>query len=138
MPRITAVELKQIYSTTVDNGDLLPFIDAANLLVNEELSASGLSEDRKKLIELYLAAHFTTISLEKGGLIRKKIGDAEEEYQAFNSRNVQVLGLTATRFGQQAILLDKSGKLGTLSAKPVKAQFKVISTVPNSEIRDAD
>lgn len=138
MARITATELKQIYTTSISDGALQPFIDAANLLVNEELSASGLSDDRKKIIELYLAAHFTTITLEKGGLLRKKIGDAEEEYQAFNSRNIQVLGLTATRFGQQALLLDTSGKLGALSAKPVKAQFKVVSTVPNSAIGDPD
>ena len=138
MARITAVELEQILSVDVDNTDLLPFIEVANLLVNEELASSGLSEDRKTQIELYLAAHFAVITLEKGGLTSKKIGDAEETYQAFNARNISVVGLSATRFGQQAILLDSSGKLGALSSKPVKAQFKVISTAPCAEIVDPD
>jgi hypothetical protein len=138
MACVTADELKKVFPTESSAGDLKPFIDAAELLVNEELADSGLSSDRKRLITIYLAAHFACIALEKGGLVSKKIGDAQEVYQAFNSRNVQVLGLTATRYGQQAVLFDNTGTLGALSANPVKAQFKVMSTPRCAPIADYD
>ncbi len=128
MARVLAVEVKQIYDTDADEGDLKPFIDAASMLVTEELSSSALSADRLKMIELYLSAHFALISLERGGLIRQQIGNSEEWYQNPGQNKT---GLTATRFGQTAVLLDTSGVLGAISEKPIKALFRVVES-PNT------
>lgn len=116
-------ELNQIYPDVVENVDeLQPFLDSAHLLVQEEISSVGHSEGRMKLIELYLAAHLAVITLEKGGLVKQRIDDAEETYQVpgFNT-----VGLVTTRFGQQVVILDTSGKMAALSQKPVKAAFRV-------------
>jgi hypothetical protein len=126
MARILAVEVEQIYATGQDRGDLKPYIETAHMLVNEELLGKGLSEARLREIEKYLAAHFAVVSYEKGGLIRQKVGEAEEEYQATNRTTTPILGLTATRYGQQAVLLDTTGTLGAISQKPVKALFRVV------------
>ena len=124
MARVLPSEVKAIYDPGADEADLYPFIEVATLLVDEELLDQGLSANRLKQIELYLAAHFATVSIERGGLTRQRIGDAEEEYQGWGNNNST--GLTSTRFGQQALTLDPSGTLGALSERPVKAQFRVI------------
>lgn len=121
--RVLPAELNQIYPGVVTEvDDLQPFIDSAHILVQEELSSSGLSEDRLKLIELYLSAHLAVITMERGGLVKQRIGDSEEMYQVpgFNT-----VGLVTTRFGQQVVILDTTGKMAALSQKPVKARFVV-------------
>jgi len=125
--RVLPIELAQIYPGAVTAVDeLQPFIDSAHILVDEELLSAGLSAARLKLIELYLAAHLAVVTLERGGLVKQRIGDAEEIYQVpgFNT-----IGLVTTRFGQQVVILDTSGKMAALSQKPVKAVFRVIGAV---------
>ena len=121
MARITVVELQKTYPTT---SDLTPFVEVANLLVTEELAAMGYSVERLTKIELYLAAHFALITLERGGLTRQKIGDSEDFFQAWTNTEI---GLAATRFGQQVLILDTSGKMATLGGTKLKAQFSVVS-----------
>lgn len=138
MARITTAELLQIIPNNADTPTLESFIAIANEMVNTELGGSSLSEDRKKSIELYLAAHFAVVTVEKGGIMQRKIGDAQDTYQSYNSRNAATLGLVATRYGQQVLFLDTTGKFAAISTKPVKAQFKVYSTPPDREIADLD
>lgn len=121
--RVTVDEVAAILPGVVsDNEELQPYIDVATLIVTEELALAGHSSDRLKQIELYLSAHFAVITLERGGMVKQKVGDAEETYQVpgFNT-----VGLVTTRFGQQVVILDSSGKLAALSQKPVKAIFRV-------------
>lgn len=120
MARVTDSEVKEIYVTT---SDTTPFITTATLLVDEELVGLGYSSNRLKQIELYLAAHFAVISLEKGGLRSRKIDEAEDEYKPIEAA---AKGFMSTRFGQQALSLDNEGKLANLSSNPVKARFRVI------------
>lgn len=121
MARVTDSEVKEIIVTTTDTS---PFITTATLIVDEELLGQGYSAARLKQIELYLAAHYTALTVERGGISKQEVGDGSESYQKISSR---FNGLSTTRFGQQAIMLDSSGILGGLSNKPVKAQFRVVS-----------
>lgn len=122
--RVLPVELAQIYPGVVSEvDDLQPFIDSAHLMVDEELSTSGHSEARLKEIEKYLAAHFAVITLERGGMLKQKIGDAEEMYQ---SPGFNTVGLVTTRFGQQVVILDTTGHMAAIAQKPVKAIFRVV------------
>jgi hypothetical protein len=98
-------------------------------LVSENLS--GLSEATMRSIELLLAAHFANLSWEKGPLAAVRVGEAQERYH-----DIYKGGFGATRFGQQAMLLDTSGTLAGMSAaadKPTrKAEFQVVGTIDMS------
>lgn len=120
-----AVSDAQVKAIIDTKRDTTPFITTAQLLVTEELAGSGLSSDRLDQIVLYLAAHFVCITEESGGLKRSKLGDGDD---TFNSPNSKSQGLAFTRYGQQALLLDKSGSLAALSANGgLKARFTVIA-----------
>ena len=119
MARVTDAEVKAIIDTSrsVD-----PFITTATLLVNEELAASTtLSSSRLQQIELYLAAHFVAVTEERGALTASEKGDASEDY------GIQVgSGLNGTRYGQQAIALDTTGKLASIASSANKARFTLV------------
>lgn len=122
--RVTAAEVKVLVETGKSDADVGIFIDAANLIVNEEVvPKASMSEARLKLIELYLAAHFLTVTEERGGLLSSETGQSAESYVgAFTSG----VGLALSRYGQQAIDLDKSGVLSGMSGGTKKAQFRVV------------
>ncbi len=118
MPRVTVDEVKGLIKT---NFDVQPFIDTAELIIDEALVGQGLSVVRLKIIELWLSAHFVAVAEERGALTRSKKGQSEEEYEI-----VVGTGLNMTRFGQQAMSLDTTGIL-TESASTLKiAQFRVV------------
>jgi hypothetical protein len=104
--------------------DTTPFIATAQLIVDEDLADKGLSAGRLDQVVLYLAAHFVAVTEEKGGLTSERLGEAEDTYRAPSAREK---GLAATRYGQQAMLLDNSGTLASLSTNVgLKARFGVI------------
>lgn len=115
---VSDAEVKAIIDTSRDT---TPFINTADLIVTEQLASSDLSAARLKLIELYLAAHFVAITEEKGALKSTKMGDSEDTFGV----NVG-FGLKLTRYGQQAISLDPSGVLSSLSSTSMKALFRVV------------
>lgn len=125
MARVSESEVEAILPAGLAGNDLETFIDTANLLVNEELASSGLSADRLKQVELYLAAHFAIVTLERGGLTRQKIGESEDFYQSWTNTE---LGLQSTRYGQQASMLDTSGKLAALAKGTLRAEFRVVGS----------
>jgi hypothetical protein len=102
-------------------------IPVAATLVTENLAGEGLSEATLRSIELYLAAHFTTLAWEKGPLAAVQIGEATERYH-----DIYKAGFSSTRFGQQALLLDTTGILSDMSANAAspmrRAEFTVIGT----------
>jgi hypothetical protein len=122
--RVTQQEVKtNVGMVTADATDLTLFIDNATMIVDEELVGKGLSDNRLKFIELHLASHFTVLSIEKGGLTRQKLDEAEEGYrQDFTSKP----NLSMTRYGQQALALDTSGSLSKLDSPAGKAEFRVV------------
>lgn len=104
--------------------DLTPFIATAQLIVDEDLSSSGLSDERKDQIVLYLAAHFVCLKVELGGLRRDKLGDADQSFKQTGDRDT---GYSYTRYGQQALIMDSSGTLSAASAnKGLKALIEVV------------
>lgn len=122
MPRNTVDELKKIY-TVHGNRDLTPFLATADLMVTEVLSSHSLSDARLKQIEVYLAAHYATIALDRGGFRKRKMDESEDLYAPIIS---SAKGMMSTHYGQQAIALDTSGTLANITVSPIKAQFRVM------------
>jgi hypothetical protein len=106
--RITPVELKRIVDVgSMDDTAINEFITTANFVVNDNLKDAGYGDEKLKMIELFLSAHFV---LSKNPTLKKrKIGDAEDEY--VTSEKIQ--GLDSTTYGQTVLMLDT---LGILSA----------------------
>lgn len=109
-------------------------VKVANVIVQEYLLDSGQSEALLTQIELYLASHFLTLSNEKGPLSSEKIGEAEDRYH-----NIYDAGFNATRFGQQAIMLDSSGVLEGMASAAIKpALTALFTTVGSAASTDPD
>jgi hypothetical protein len=121
--RVTEAEVKLLMAPYADATDVTIFIKQGNLLVEEDLVGKGLSENRLRLIELNLAAHFATISIERGGFTFQRMGNSEEGY-ATDRRQVK---FSSTRFGQQAIAMDSSGTLTRMDSPLGQAEFRVIN-----------
>jgi hypothetical protein len=119
--RVTQDELRPLLEGFDGGRDLQIYIDQANVLVEEDLSGTGQSDARLRIIELNLAAHFAVVSIERGGLTMQRRGESEEGYATDRSQ----INFSSTRFGQQAITMDASGKLSTMNAPGGRAEFKV-------------
>jgi hypothetical protein len=97
--------------------DTTSFIDTANLLVNENLGTSGLSDARLTEIEKYLAAHLVALHPDERQLTEQKIGEATDKYTgAFGKQ------LDATQYGQMVMLLDTTGTFRGYSNKITSIQ----------------
>ncbi len=106
-------------STTVS---LTPFIAAAQSLVTRLCSASGYSDDDLDLITTWLAAHFFSIKEQR--LASEGAGGASGSYQGQTGMN-----LSATTYGQQAMLLDTAGNLARLNEHIVKGKRGTVGAV---------
>jgi len=120
--RVADSELRLLVEAA--EGELLtPYIDDAHLLVDETLGTdSGLTNERLKLIEKYLAAHLWVLAEEKGGHTGETRGDASLTYAKFEGN-----GLAGTRFGQQVIDFDSTGELEkVMGSASKKAEFRLV------------
>lgn len=114
--RVTDADVKKLIETTVS--PLTIFIDQAALLVTEEIgtaAASGLSEARLTEIERWLSAHFVAASIDP----QSKSEGASGISVSYEGQ--QGMGLNATRYGQQAILLDTTGTLKRMADASISA-----------------
>lgn len=103
--RVTAANVQAI--TKSSREDMAPFIQTANVLVDQHvLGGVGVTTALLFEIELYLAAHFLTVSEERGGLVRSETGESSDTYGIMPGQ-----GFIMTRFGQQAMALDPTGNL---------------------------
>ena len=127
-----ATDLRRLVDIPLDkeDDDLRPFLDTAALIRSEDLAGSGLSLSRLDQIELYLAAHFCVLSIEKGGLNSSKQGQSQEQYRTPDSK---LTGFNATSFGQMAVALDTSDTLINLSTTK-KALFSIVGRSGNATI----
>jgi hypothetical protein len=107
--RVTAAEVKEIIETDLTDAAIAPMIAMATMEVDERLVDLDLSAARLKEIERWLAAHFISSSLDP----RTKSEGAGSVSQSFEGQ--QGTGLKATRYGQQAIVLDTTGTLAASS-----------------------
>ena len=104
--RTTHNKVKEIFDTNIN--DLVPFITAANVMINNQLSAEITAGDisAATLIEMerWLAAHFACAY--DPAVTQEKLGEATVQYQGYYGK-----GLESTSFGQRALALDSTGKL---------------------------
>lgn len=121
----TLVSDAQVKAVIDTQRDTTPFITAADLIITEDLANAGLSVARLTQIELYLAAHFTCITEERGGIQAEKAGDIFEKYQP-PSTSKNAGGLATTRYGQQALALDTSGTLRKMGTTTLTARLSLV------------
>jgi hypothetical protein len=110
MARVTVADVRLILNTTLTDLEIEAFIQLQN-------SNCTYSEDILTQIELYLSAHYCTLSDRE--LKSEKLGDATDVYAG-----VYGMGYESSRYGQMAITLDTCGILKTSSNPP--AIFEVI------------
>lgn len=115
-PALVTDDIKAI--ADLSGADLSVFIADAIVYVDEFLSDKGLSDALLRLIAKNIAAHFAF--LKEGQLKSETIGPTSSTFNMSSG-----LGLNATTYGQQAIMLDSSKTLAKLNdpsrnvAKPV-------------------
>lgn len=131
MPRAQTDDVQKLLDSASE--DVTLFVIMASTVVDEFLASSTLSAAVLALIETFLAAHFALLATERGSLAEKTLGEAREKYH-----NIYKAGFNATRFGQQAIILDTTGTLAGMSGaaentKNKKALFRLITSAVTSE-----
>jgi len=114
--RISAQEVKDIMDISLDNEDITPFINTANIIVNDVLIGQGYGSNTLVEIEKWLSAHF--VSIRSPQVKQEKIGDASVVYQS----GVVAKGLESTLYGQQVKLLDYKGVLSSLGKRVAKIE----------------
>jgi hypothetical protein len=113
MTRTNDTDVRKLITLT-SVSDTASFIETANVMVDQNLLDSGLSDAVLEQIEKYLAAHLLAIHPDEKQVIEQTIGDAIDKYAGSFGK-----GLESTSFGQTVLLLDTTGTfagLGTYSA----------------------
>lgn len=128
---VTVADVKVVYPDTPSSDEAIGVhIGTAQMIVTDELGSSGLSQTRLDKIQTYLAAHYTYLADSSGGgsaggLKSEKMGESEDTY--FSPKEMGGFGLSASSFGQQAMVLDTSGALASLATgTKAPAQFRVV------------
>jgi hypothetical protein len=112
MARTTAVDVKQIIDTDLEDSIVEGYISAATSTVDEVLGADpSLSGDLKTEIERWFTAHLIASTREQQ-LSEAKAGPASAKFQGKTG-----MGLDATLYGQQVKAMDTTGKFAALSGK---------------------
>ena len=109
-----------IVDTDLVNDQVEPFIVTANVFVDENLILDPpLSDAILTQIETYLAAHFLT-------LFEPRVKQEAADGARFTYECDTALGLSSSKFGQMAMVLDPSGTLTQLNKQDrVKWQVQV-------------
>jgi hypothetical protein len=103
MQRVAAADVLAIRPTTLDPE---PFILAASLFVDAHIVEAEWPLPVATEIERWLTAHFMAVA-EGSGLAERRVGDTTIRYHTPKVG----LGLDATLYGQQVLLLDTTGTL---------------------------
>ena len=128
MARTTATQVKDIIETDPSiiavDADLDPFILVANELVTEVCTGTNgpttaYTATRLELIERWLAAHFYAI--------RDPRATSESAGVSASYESAVDLGMSLTRYGQQARLLDTNGGLSRLDAQIKRGAARKVS-----------
>ena len=120
--RVTQADVAAIVAITA-GVDVTPFISVANMIVNEELAPKGaLSVQRLFEIERYLSAHFYAVQDPQAQ--SESVG-VSTSYEGSASEN-----LKRTRYGQQAIVLDTTGRLNVMSLGKRPATMIALGSTP--------
>lgn len=120
MANTTATKVKGIMNITIDDSEVTPYITSANAFLNS--LSLGVSDGLMTEIETWLAAHYLALVRYRVST-KEKAGTAEIQYADVYGEN-----LSATQYGQTAIVMDTTGKLQQLSGKKKKASIFVLPT----------
>lgn len=112
--RVTFAQVKKLLDQDAEELVLLPFVDMANELTTELCQPLGYSTTRLTMIEALLAAHFFCLRDP-----RTKSESVEGISESFEGQTGKYLD--ATRFGQQAMMMDTLGGLASLNKMPDRA-----------------
>ena len=132
--RVTVEQVQALFTDAdpdVTESQVLDAITTANSIVEERLltaltpALSTLSELTLTQIEKYLSAHF--VALIDTPIARDSVGTISENVQ----QRVD-LGLLYTKYGQQAVLLDATGVLRSMTAVKAKAPATAPSAAPGA------
>lgn len=109
--RVDQDGVKLIISTELT--DILPFIQAANRIIEDHLEGQGLADATLREIERWLSAHFVAIRENSARVTEESIEDASAKYGGTYG-----MGLKSTLYGQTALALDSTDVLSTLDSPP--------------------
>lgn len=134
MARTTPEQVEGIIDVGAGS-DLTPFIESANVLVEEVCVPLGYSDVQLEVIERWLAAHFYAIF--DGQVTTVRAGSAGASFQYAID-----LGLNCTMWGQQALRFDTLGGLAALNnsaqvKRKIKARIDYLGRVARSGVSDS-
>jgi hypothetical protein len=112
MPRTTPEEVAKVVEVD-EEIDIEALIDDANELVTEVCGDLGYTDNRLRIIEKWLTAHFYAIRDREAEVAQEWVGNAF----GTQFRGKVDLGLNQTRFGQQVMLFDTAGAFARLNAQ---------------------
>jgi len=116
--RTTPEQLAAIMEIDATITDLTPFQNMANALVDELCLASGYTDERLAVIELWLAAHFITIRDPR----------VSSENIAFPMNYIISRGdYLASAYGQNALLMDTAGSLTAFNRRTQEGHKKQVT-----------
>ena len=109
MPRVTSDELREIFDTSLVDDTLDTFIGIANRIVTSYLGATTLLTDAEKAdVELFLSAHLASTMRDPQAQSEGVTGGAGVSITYHGKSG---MGLSASLYGQQVLLLDRTGLL---------------------------
>jgi len=117
--RATEAEVLELLDTALEEENITPFLDTANMVVSRKLLGVGYSDTNLKVIETWLAAHF--VSVRDPQISKEKVGEGDWTYDGKTA-----MGLDLTRYGQQVKILEDIGILADLDNSKGPAEVKTI------------
>ena len=125
MPNVTPSEVRSIGDFATEDDIISERIKDANLIIESSFPLRG-DEDRKVLLEKWLAAHL--VAIREQPLSRFSVGESEYSFEGQTG-----LQLKFTRYGQQVLFLDTDNRL-TAKRKHVNTQH----SGRNDDVLDMD
>lgn len=106
MARTSSDDVLEIITTTLT--DIDTFVNTANLFVTNHLGSSSLDDTTLKEIERYVAAHFVAMT-------DTRVKSEKVDVLGTTFVTTVGMGLEASVYGQQAIILDSTGTLASIA-----------------------
>ncbi len=123
MSRVSTDDVRDIFDTTLEDNSILAMISVADSIVSNGPALAtnvALTTTELKEIERWLAAHFCCIMDPIS--LQEKIGDSMARKFPETVTTAWGPGLKLTVYGQQALMMDRSGTLASMGK--MKATFR--------------
>lgn len=111
--KVASSEVRRVIDTRLEDDQVNAAIDTAHLIIIEQLTNQGMSDDRLERIEVYLAAHFVAVNDQQ--IKTETFGGSTTSYQGRTYEE----SLLGSKHGQTAIDLDQSGILSQIGKPPI-------------------